>query len=839
MDLADLAAYAERKYNIAEQRKWESVLGFSVLADPKSGKWLALLMRRRDSQSGAEMQLCDIKCGSFGAPQSASSFVTAPFRMKGPEWTGVIFAERTDAEIVFQLFDRAVSLGTHADREDYRAFREGETSASPLTALPDNKPGRNKDDAAIVLPGTSALGGGVYRDTVLPFAGRSREKTDGSGGREQRLGLPYEAQPRALPAVSAGSGPSLLGRARTESLPWPVSADGRGGERENDDSPPPAFGRPAVSAQEAALNLGTGGNLRSESGQRGMSLASSDRQFWDFYVPDKITEMIGLYEYGDGSFKQKCRNFYRQGKYMEDYEDDFVGNFPCRQFYPTYHDLDVRQLRCYFAWRSAVRRGEYRPVSLSLAYIYLYELLCGIGAAAPQDAFDRMREFETGFLDAGLGNAGMRHNLRRWMFAFAVMHDLPPELARQYADPALAAVDSSLTVLKTPQAYADDEVVSALTRASDGKLPQSPVIAQGEAKGRHLFAEVWRYLAAHCRADGQDFFTACFGSPRAFERHPLENAVHWEEGGQPDREYALNAIRSYRCRGGRWYEISYGAVLESETFRAFAHETERMLRRHLKIGNALRRKAEESWVTPYVEAVLAAEQRAEAEAARPKISIDFSGLEQIRREAQVTKESLLTAEDLGENAGAGTDSGTSSAGGAEEPKGIQAGSSQPGTRAAETKAFGVGNEINIVSASDEADAAGCVSGAEEPESDRDGVSGASVAESGSSFGPAAAAADCVIKSASALSAAEKEPVGMPAPGNSGIVLDAVHAHILTELLRGRPVDGYIKQHRLMPSLAAETINAAFYDEIGDNVLECEGEALSLVEDYNEDIRKMI
>ena len=63
MEISDLTAYAEMKYHIREEHKWADFPGFSVLADPGSGKWLALLMRQWDSMSGAEIQRCDIKCG--------------------------------------------------------------------------------------------------------------------------------------------------------------------------------------------------------------------------------------------------------------------------------------------------------------------------------------------------------------------------------------------------------------------------------------------------------------------------------------------------------------------------------------------------------------------------------------------------------------------------------------------------------------------------------------------------------------------------------------------------------------------------------------------------------
>ena len=43
----------------------------------------------------------------------------------------------------------------------------------------------------------------------------------------------------------------------------------------------------------------------------------------------------------------------------------------------------------------------------------------------------------------------------------------------------------------------------------------------------------------------------------------------------------------------------------------------------------------------------------------------------------------------------------------------------------------------------------------------------------------------------------------------------------------------------MPSVVADTINEALFDEIGDNVLECDGNAISLVEEYRGDILRML
>ena len=116
---------------------------------------------------------------------------------------------------------------------------------------------------------------------------------------------------------------------------------------------------------------------------------------------------------------------------MEDYEDDAPWNGEFQHYFPTYHDLNIRQLRGYFTWRTHVRKGNFQPTSASIAYIYIYELLNGIGTKSPEDTLQKMLAFEAGFLDSGVGDQRMRGNLRRWMLEYAVLYHIPPDQARQ------------------------------------------------------------------------------------------------------------------------------------------------------------------------------------------------------------------------------------------------------------------------------------------------------------------------------------------------------------------------------------------------------------------------
>ena len=641
MELAELTAYAKEKYNIEEEHKWADFPGFSVLSHPRTGKWVALLMRQWDTDSGTQIERCDIKCGRQSLSEFEKPYLTAPIRMQGQKWIDAAFDRRTEPEVIFALFDRAVAA------EDNPGYARGATivlrSRNPMPEAPR-----------------------TYEDTPLPFAGSTYRPA-----REQ--------------------------------------------------------------------------------------------------YPEKLRKMRSLFQYGWESRSEKAKNFYLQGKFMEDYEDDapLPEYFIC--YYPTYQDLTTKQLRGYFAWRTLVRRGEFEPVTTSAAYIYVYELLNGIGASTPEESLQKLKEFEAGFLDAGecapqsrlKDLAAMRRNLHRWMLEFAVVRGMDPETVRRYADPELLAKDEAITVLKEPEKYSDDEVFSALCRYGGKKTAQSPAVTNDPEKGKHLFAEAWRAAAAGYRQPegqgdpqdtGKDLFTLCFGTRKKRQWFPLANAVYHQSSRLRNADLQLDESRSYHCRDGVWRTEGYEDLFfDKNRFQSFLHETDMKLRRYLKTGRYLKERPEDTWAAPFIDAVIEADKKAVIEASRPKITIDLAGLEQIRRDASKTRDSLLTDEERLE---------------------------------------------------------------------------------------AAEYADTPELSEQLLS----EAPGMAGPEvPADIPLDAVQVRILQLLLMDEPeaVKVLIRENHLMPALVTDLINEALYDEIGDIVLSCEDDGLSLVEDYKEDIARML
>ena len=605
MKLSQLVSYAEKKYNITEEPLRNDIRGFTVLCDPSTGKWAALLMRQWDGERGMMTELCDIKCDREAIAEFNVPYISEPFRMQGDKWVGIRFDDNCDMQIVFRLFDRA-------------------------------------------LDSSKRYGATIVLASELP-------------------------KPQSKRSVET---------------PLPV--------------------RVTVSVPVRK------------------------------YIPRKIQEMSMLYEYGDGSMRQRSKNFFTQGKFMEDYEDNQPWYGDYHRYFPTYHDLRLAELRGYFTWRTQLRKGNYQPIAASLAYIYVYELLNGIGADSPEDSLRKLKEFETEYIDSGIGDSDMRRNLHRWMAELAVIKNVKPETAALYFDKKEAAQDKALTVLEQPDRYGDGEVFGALCEMTTVRLKKSPVITKHGEEGTRLFAKLWRYMLGNMTTEGGNFFNMCFGTLRELRWHPLCNAVYWHPEPYADAEYVLNENHSFFCKDGLWYERTYPRVyFIREMLNDFCHEADRLLRVYLKTGRPLKQRASAAWAAPYISAFIEADRQAKIEAAKPKITIRFSQLEQIRQDASVTRDSLLTEEEMTE---------------AEEI------------------------EASPANAYDEL---------------------------------------------------------------TSDLLNEVQLKIMSMLLSGESVRPFINENHLMPSVLADEINEALFDEIGDTVLECDGENLSLIEDYTEDVKELL
>ena len=63
--------------------------------------------------------------------------------------------------------------------------------------------------------------------------------------------------------------------------------------------------------------------------------------------------------------------------------------------------------------------------------------------------------------------------------------------------------------------------------------------------------------------------------------------------------------------------------------------------------------------------------------------------------------------------------------------------------------------------------------------------------------------------------------------------------ILSLLLSDKSIDDIISTNMILPEVLADEINEIFFDEIGDNVVECDLGKITLIEDYRQDVERLI
>ena len=494
-------------------------------------------------------------------------------------------------------------------------------------------------------------------------------------------------------------------------------------------------------------------------------------------VPKKIREMMALYKYDDYSWNYKARNFYKQAKFMEDYEDDYQGEVgEISGYYTTYHDLNEKQLRAYFTWRSEIRKGIYNKACTSFIYIYIYELLCGIGASSSYDTINKLKVFEEKLSDNDILDVTIKRNLHKWYFEYSLLHGFPIDKIKEYVDKDVFAQDSALDILKNYKKASDEEIFESICFFAGKKSLNSVSLKKERDKSIFIFAFIWRYILKNVTIEGKGIFSHCFGRIHNRSWYPLFNAVYWSEKKPENGDYIVNGVRSYHYHDGSWNERGYiKSYFNKKKIDSIFHEIDRKIREEFKLGYYLGQRPDDSWIRKDIEDAFGKAIKELKKNERAKINIDFSALKKIRIDAESTKESLLIDE--------------------------------------EKEAF-INTEVSR-------------SGSES-ENELETKTGL--------FNRDIASEDKTGEVYEVLDISDKDR-------DMGFIKQNKNTDINTEILKHiieeKDYKQLIKSNNLFASIVTDTINEIFFEKIGDNILECEGDDIYLIEDYREDILDII
>ncbi|RVU70204.1 MULTISPECIES: TerB N-terminal domain-containing protein [Lactobacillus] len=350
-------------------------------------------------------------------------------------------------------------------------------------------------------------------------------------------------------------------------------------------------------------------------------------------LPATLVKMRESYDYSILPAKGRAKNFYHQGQLAADYEDDFGKVTPFKRYYPTYHDMTSEQLRSYFTWRTQIRQGKYEKTSTSYAYVYLYELLNQIGVENPVAGYEKLTQFLDQY--AQKYDLLMVDYLQRWLRDYVIYYHLD----KQYVIAAFAKeikTDQIYQTLLNPEQCQAEDIFAALTNLST-YLDQSLAVKKLSDKFPQILYQVWLKIMALKTKSGVSFFNKYIAKRQLLKVNLFSGAVFYAHQ-KADLSCEIDAERRYLGKNGQLYlSALYPVKRQRSGLNTFLHEVDRLVRSHFHLGQLKPRKLEPEFLQAIEAGIKSYLQ--------PKVEIDFSNLAQIRADASVTRESLLTDEE--------------------------------------------------------------------------------------------------------------------------------------------------------------------------------------------------
>lgn len=404
-------------------------------------------------------------------------------------------------------------------------------------------------------------------------------------------------------------------------------------------------------------------------------ILKTGRQMQNF-LPDRYRKMREISRWQDdpkggaGRWLSEAELFYRQGLLMADFEDDCPYNGTFKSYFPTYNAMSDRQLRGYFTWRAQVRRGTVEETSTSFAFLYLYELICGIGVDNPLEGFNKIKAFWDAYRAF---EPGIDRFARVWLQDYAVFHALDPKLLRDSKtvmfDNALielrhAARDlvpapapsgqtpkrrktSEPTLPLPPDEVREERLMAAINALSTYNLSNSRLDRSHHRDLRHVACAVYvrmaRYYDTH-RKTG--IVASLFGEETAMPYTMFASAVFFAPERHEDCEYRLDPIHIYRCQNGFWECMRiHGSRQKSSKLGEMMRACDQRLRLALDPAHPLKEEKVPKYLAKIIDDEIMAWLSWDAAHQPVKIDIDLSQLGHIRSAAVQTREALLIDEE--------------------------------------------------------------------------------------------------------------------------------------------------------------------------------------------------
>lgn len=348
-------------------------------------------------------------------------------------------------------------------------------------------------------------------------------------------------------------------------------------------------------------------------------------------IPEPIRKMQQAYDYSILPRLGREKNFYKQAQLVTDYEDNYEKFYPFKRYYPVYHDMTINQLRTYFAWRTKVRKGIYEETSSSYVFVYIYELLNQIGIKNSLDGYQKLQDLEKNYVS--LYAPFMAVYLKRWRQDYVIFYQLPREVVEQEFSKEIEQDSLYKKLLKPEDAQKLMQAVKKLS-TYHGKSPL-------KEEFNEIFFEAWKEILKQV----PDFFDKTIAMKITEDYFPFNGAI-FNNQNQESFEVKIDDLFEFKLNeisGAKTFYLPQAR--RKVLLNKVLHEVDRISRKIFQVGRSLKANDLEKDILAAIVSGVKKFQADRLEAAKPKVEINFSNLDQIRSDASQTRESLLTEEE--------------------------------------------------------------------------------------------------------------------------------------------------------------------------------------------------
>ncbi|MCR4646062.1 MAG: TerB N-terminal domain-containing protein [Oscillospiraceae bacterium] len=359
-------------------------------------------------------------------------------------------------------------------------------------------------------------------------------------------------------------------------------------------------------------------------------------------TPEKIIEMRRLAYTSEAIGKSREWLFLQQARFMAEYEDDDAQPVHFDRYYPTYADMTNAELRAYFTWRTSVRKGDFPDVCLSFLYVYLYELIAGVGCEDAEDGFRKFCAVKEHYQFLSVFPK-IRLNLETWMRDYVLFYGLDPALLRGSQE---ERYEEAVVILMHDAEQPDETLFGALQTLSSYKTERSVILKKHRDAYCKAACMTFRMMAENYRLHGNvSYCEEIFGRMTEVQFSVFRNAVFYHERRPDDRHIAVNEIHHYHVRHGVWFCKRYfGRLHQNIHIGALLRAVDFAMRTRTGLKPLTPPKMTKL-LSDTVQKALDAVEAEQRELERPVINIDLSRLSDIRAAADVTREKLLVEEE--------------------------------------------------------------------------------------------------------------------------------------------------------------------------------------------------